>query len=70
MKNKLYNIKSELENIPSREKTFESCIRNRLSRAVDAHSHYVKRICDYLSVRSSIKVLKYANKMSKKKKRG
>ena len=67
LKNKLYNIKEELENIPTRSKTFEKCIRKRLESSIDAHSQYMKRICDYLRVRDSAKVLRTIKEFNKKK---
>jgi len=67
LKNKLYNIESELKNIPSREITFESCIKTRLSQSIDVHSQHVKRICDYLKYRDSVKVLRTIKEYNKKK---
>lgn len=67
LKNKLYNIQCELDKIPSRSSTFETCVKKRLSRSVDIHSQYVKRICGYLNSRNSIKVLRQVKEFNKKK---
>lgn len=67
LKNKLYNIKEELENIPSRSKTFEMCVKKRLESSIDAHSQYMKRICEYLKIRDSAKVLRTIKEFNKKK---
>lgn len=67
LKNNLYNIRSELESIPSREITFENCVKEKLSKSIDIHSQYIKRICDYLKVRDSMKVLKYTKEFNKKR---
>lgn len=58
MNKELYNIRCELEKIPDRATTFENCVRKALSESVAQHSHYIDRICDYLKVRDSMKVLR------------
>ena len=67
LRNKLYNIKSELSNIQPRETTFVSCVKTRLSQSIDIHSQHVKRICDYLKYRDSVKVLRTIKEYNKKK---
>ena len=67
LKNKLYNIQVELNKIPARNVTLEKCIQRRLERSVDAHSQYVVRICEYLKIRDSAKVLRQIKEFNKKK---
>ena len=67
LKNKLYNIQVELNKIPARDVTLEMCVKKRLERSIDVHSQHVKRICDYLKVRDSLKVLRQVKEFNKKK---
>lgn len=63
----LYNIRSELEKIPDRATTFENCVRARLSNSVAQHTHHIDKICKYLSVRDSLKVLRQVKEYNRKK---
>ena len=69
MNKMLYNIRSELNDIQSRNVTFEKCIKARLSNSIAQHKKDVNRICKYLKMRNSLKVLTQINKFNKKKMR-
>lgn len=69
MNNILYNIRSELKKIPSRKETLERCVKERLDSSVLQHQYSVKRVCDYINSRDSIKVLRQVKVHEKKKRR-
>ena len=63
----LYNIRSELDRLETRDVTLERCVQKRLSKSVLVHALELDKICKYLNYRDPVKVLKQIDKFNKKK---